>query len=98
MGSELSGKLREVLVEEGDRVHAGQLVAVLENADWKAQIQTAAAQVKQNEAELRKTVNGARTQERREAFSTVEENEAVLENARARGAPRPAFCSRHHLA
>jgi HlyD family secretion protein len=29
------------------------------------------------------TVNGPRMQERREAFSTVEENEAVLENARA---------------
>ena len=53
--------------DEGDRVHAGQLVAVLENADFKAQIQTAAAQVKQNEAEVRKTVNGARTQERRGA-------------------------------
>ena len=83
VGSELSGKLREILVEEGDRVHAGQLVAVLENADLKAQIQTAVAQVKQNEAGVRKTVNGARAQERREAFSTVEENEAVLENARA---------------
>ena len=55
VGSELSGKLREVLVEEGDRVHRGQLVAVLENADLKAQIQTAAAQVKQHEAEVRKT-------------------------------------------
>lgn len=83
VGSELSGKLREVLVEEGDRVHPGQMVAMLENADLQAQIHTAAAQVKQNEAELRKTVNGARSQERREAFSTVQENEAVLENARA---------------
>lgn len=83
VGSELSGKLREVLVEEGDRVHAGQVVAVLENADLKAQILTASAQVKQNEAALRKTVNGARSQERREAFSTVQENAAVLENAHA---------------
>jgi HlyD family secretion protein len=83
VGSELSGKLREVLVEEGDRVRPGQVVAVLENADLKAQILTAAAQVSQNEAGLRKTVNGARTQERREALSTVQENDAVLENARA---------------
>ena len=83
VGSELSGKLREVLVEEGDRVHAGQVVAVLENADLKAQILSAAAQVRQNEAQLRKTVNGARNQERREAFSTMQENAAVLENARA---------------
>jgi ABC exporter DevB family membrane fusion protein len=83
VGSELSGKLRNVLVEEGDRVHAGQVVAVLENADLQAQIQTAAAQVKQREAELRKTINGAREQERRQALSSVNESAAVLENARA---------------
>lgn len=83
VGSELSGKLHEVLVEEGDHVRPGEVVAVLENADMKAQILTAAAQVKQSEAELRKTVNGARAQERREAFSSVQESAAVLENARA---------------
>jgi ABC exporter DevB family membrane fusion protein len=83
VGSELSGKLREVLVEEGDRVHAGQMVAVLENADLKADIASSAAQAEQREAELRKTVNGARDQERREAFSSLEESEAVLENTRA---------------
>jgi HlyD family secretion protein len=83
VGSELSGKLREVLVEEGDRVHAGQVVAVLENADLQAQILTATAQVNQRQAEFRKTVNGARDQERREAFSSVQESAAVLENTRA---------------
>jgi ABC exporter DevB family membrane fusion protein len=83
VGSELSGKLRSVLVEEGDRVHAGQVVAVLVNADFEAQIRTSAAQVKQREAELRKTVNGARDQERRQAYSSVQESSAVLENARA---------------
>lgn len=83
VGSELSGKLREVLVEEGDRVHAGQVVAVLENADLKADIASSSAEVEQREAELRKTINGARDQERREALSSVRENEAVLENARA---------------
>jgi ABC exporter DevB family membrane fusion protein len=83
VGSELSGKLRDVPVEEGDRVQPGQVVAILENADLKAQILTASAQVKENEAELRKTINGARAQERHEALSTVQENGAVLENARA---------------
>jgi ABC exporter DevB family membrane fusion protein len=83
VGSELSGKLQSVLVEEGDRVRAGQVVAVLVNADLEAQIQTSAAQVKQREAELRKTVNGARDQERRQAYSSMQESAAVLENARA---------------
>ncbi|MGA3345161.1 MAG: efflux RND transporter periplasmic adaptor subunit [Terracidiphilus sp.] len=42
-----------------------------------------AAQVKQREAELRKTVNGARDQERHQALSSVQESAAVLENVRA---------------
>jgi ABC exporter DevB family membrane fusion protein len=83
VGSELSGKLREVLVEEGDHVRPGQVVAILENADLKAQMETGAAEVKQRDAELRKTINGARMQERREALSSVQEGAAVMENARA---------------
>ena len=83
VGSELSGKLRSVFVEEGDRVHAGQVVAVLVNADLEAQIQTSAALVNQREAELRKIVNGARDQERRQAYSSVQESSAVFENAHA---------------
>jgi len=83
VGSELSGKLRNVLVEEGDRVHSGQVVAVLENADLQAQILNSAALVSQREAELRKTINGARNQERRQAESSVQESDAVLENAKA---------------
>lgn len=82
VGSELSGKLRSVMVEEGDRVRPGQVVAVLENADLHAQILASVAQIKEREAELRKSVNGARDQERRQALSSVQESAAVLENAR----------------
>jgi len=39
--------------------------------------------VQQKEAELRKVINGARMQERREAQSTVEEARAVMNNAQA---------------
>ncbi|AXC12912.1 HlyD family secretion protein [Acidisarcina polymorpha] len=83
VGSELSGKLKQVLVEEGDLVHRGQIVAELENADYRAAILSAEATVEQREAELRKVINGARTQERREAYATVEQNKAVMENAKA---------------
>jgi HlyD family secretion protein len=34
--SELNGKRKEVLVEEGDQVHKGQLLAVLANDDYRA--------------------------------------------------------------
>ena len=83
LGSELSGKLRSVNVEEGDPVHKGQILAVLENDDYLAEVKSAAAQVDAKEATLRKVVNGARTQERSQALSSVHEAEAVMNNARA---------------
>lgn len=83
LGSELSGKLKAVNVEEGDTVRKGQVLAVLENADYAAQVASAEAQVKQKEATLRKVVNGARSQERLEAESTVRAQEAVMNNARS---------------
>jgi HlyD family secretion protein len=81
LGSELSGKLKSVNVEEGDIIRRGQILAVLENDDGKAQVLSAQAAVKTKEATLRKVMNGARTQERSEALSTVRAAEAVMENA-----------------
>jgi HlyD family secretion protein len=83
LASELNGKLKTILVEEGDHVQRGQVLAQLVNDDYRAQVESAEAEVQQKEAELRKVVNGARTQERREALSTVEEARAVMNNAQA---------------
>jgi len=94
VGSELSGILRAVLVEEGDEVKRGQILAVLENDDYRAKIRTAesgraAAEAARASAEarlvgagaaLRRTINGARIEERREARATVTQAEAVLRN------------------
>src|SRR5215475_7546830 len=44
LGSELSGKLKSVNVEEGDVIHHGQVLAVLENDDYSAQVASAQAQ------------------------------------------------------
>src|SRR5271166_3798196 len=82
LGSELNGKLKRVYVDEGNHVSRGQVLAELENADYHAQVGSAAAEVKQKEAELRKVINGARQQERREALSSVVEAEAVMNHAR----------------
>src|SRR3974377_1976023 len=83
LASELNGKLKTMLVEEGDHVQRGQVMAELENSDYRAQVEAAAAEVSQREAELRKVINGARTQERREALSTVAEAQAVMNNAQS---------------
>ena len=83
IGSELSGKIKSVNVEEGDTVRKGQVLAVLQNDDYRAEVLSGEAQVLAKEATLRKVVNGARTQERSEALSTVRAAEAVMNNARS---------------
>jgi ABC exporter DevB family membrane fusion protein len=81
LGSELSGKLKSVIVEEGDAIKRGQVLAELENDDYRAQIMSAAADVKSKDATLRKVLNGARRQERQEAWATAQAAKAVMENA-----------------
>jgi ABC exporter DevB family membrane fusion protein len=83
IGSEIPGKLKAVMVEEGDRVGRGEIIAELVNDDYLAQVASAEARLYQKEAELRLVVNGARHQERREALESVREAEAMLENSRA---------------
>ncbi len=83
IGSELSGRLKLVKVEEGDTIHRGEVLAELENADYRAQVESARANVVAKEATLRKVINGARHQERDQAWSSVNEAKAVMENAQA---------------
>ena len=82
VSAEIGGRLAVVEVEEGDRITRGQVLARLENADYVARVASAEAQLRQREAELRRVVNGARSQERREALAELKANEAVLENTR----------------
>ncbi len=95
VGAEIPGKLKEVLVEEGDEVLKGQTIAVLENADFQAQIttarmqietlrrqkETAEARVFQAKTERTRIFNGARPEERREAFENYEQTLPNLEQA-----------------
>lgn len=83
IGSELSGRLKLVKVEEGDTISRGEVLAELENADYRAQVGSARANVVAKEATLRKVINGARRQERDQAWSSVNEAKAVMENAQA---------------
>ena len=80
LSSELNGKLKSILVEEGDYVKHGQVLAELQNDDYRAHVDSAAAEVSHREAELGKVINCTRSQERREALSSVEEAEAVMNN------------------
>ncbi len=96
VGAEIGGKIHEVRVEEGDPVARGQILAVLENAAYAAQVRSAEADIRNAEAqresaearltgaeaELRRVVNGARTEERGEARASLLQAEATARNAR----------------
>ena len=81
VSSQVGGRLQAVLVDENDRVAAGQVMAVIENADYRARVASAEASLKLREAEALRTHNGAREQERQDAAAALREAEAVLANA-----------------
>jgi HlyD family secretion protein len=81
VGTEISGKIKAVLVDEGDQMQQGQHMAILENRDYAARLAAAEARLAQAQAELRRVMNGARSQERREARAVVEQTESVMWNA-----------------
>src|ERR1700687_2160413 len=94
VSSELSGRLKAVRVEEGDRVQHGQVLAEIENDDYRARVAAAEAALAQREAELRRTVNGARTEERAEAEASKQAAKAVLDNSRSEAERRRGLADR----
>lgn len=82
VSAEIEGRLKSVKVEEGSYVRRGQVLAVINNDDYRAQVASAAAKLREREADLRKVENGARAEERQEALAAVKEVQAVVENAR----------------
>jgi multidrug resistance efflux pump len=83
VGSELAGKLKQVLAEEGDTVMKGQVLAILVNDDYHAQVESSRAQVHQAEAAFERINNGSRAQERGESAAAMHQAEAVEASARA---------------
>ncbi|HEY7039638.1 MAG TPA: HlyD family efflux transporter periplasmic adaptor subunit [Methylomirabilota bacterium] len=53
IGAKISGRIREITVREGDRVEAGQVIAVLDDAQIRAREQQSEAAVRQAQARVR---------------------------------------------
>lgn len=81
IGVEVGGRVARVAVEEGDRVSAGQVLATLENGDYRAAVASAAARLDDAKAALQRVRSGARLDERREVTAAVAQAEAVLAQA-----------------
>jgi HlyD family secretion protein len=69
---ELNGKVARILVQEGETVAPGQLVAVLDNADLHAQAQAAERQLAVAQSRLMEVLAGARREEIQQAAAALE--------------------------
>jgi HlyD family secretion protein len=80
----IGGRLAEVLVREGGRVTAGQLVATLEHAEIDAELQRAEGAVRTAEATLRDLERGSRPEQIAAARAGLAEAEAARDGAERR--------------
>lgn len=87
IGSRVGGRVAEVLVEEGERVTAGQVLVRLEPFDLTEQLQQAQANLAAREAELKRLQDGYRPEETGQAKSRYEQLQARLDKLIA--GPRP---------
>lgn len=91
VGAELSGRLVALPVDEGFGVQKGDVVARLDDREYRSRLDSAIALQRQKEAELLRLRNGSREQERREARALMEEARAVVENTRTERDRRAAL-------
>jgi HlyD family secretion protein len=87
IGVEVPGRIAALHLEEGDAVRKGQLLAELENRDFRARVALAEAELAGARAVMARTRNGSRPGELREARAAVAqaaavEAQAVRESAR----------------
>ena len=82
-----SGRIAQLLVEQGDKVQQGQIIARMEDSEIQAQIAQAAANVDQAEARLALAIAGSRPTEIAQARSRLAQAEAKLAEAKAGSRP-----------
>ena len=84
VGSKVGGRVRQVLVREGDRVQPDQLLVVFDSAEIEGQMLQAQGRVTAARASLEKMVRGSRPEEIAEANAASQGfREAELAQARA---------------
>lgn len=82
MAFEVGGRVRDIPVDEGQRVKAGDLLAAIDPTRNEDRLHQADAQVMQAQADLSRLENGSRPQEIAQANARVEAAQAALTVAR----------------
>jgi membrane fusion protein YbhG len=63
IGTEVSGKVKEVLVTEGSRVTRGDTLVIIDDADYQLQLRQAQANAAASEAQYRLAIEGSRKED-----------------------------------
>lgn len=97
-----SGRIRRILVQEGQRVQTGELLAELDPVRYEAAVAQAAAQVAAQKEVLTRMLAGSRPEEIAEARARVNAADAVLREAqlthrRAKILAGPQYVSQQQL-
>jgi HlyD family secretion protein len=82
VASKVLGKVASIGVDKGDRVKEGQVIARLEDDEYRAQHRQAKGQLANLEARLQEALNGSRPEEVSAALANLNVAQADLENAR----------------
>ncbi len=81
VSSKISGRVERLLVEKGDRVRSGQVLAYLDDREIRAQLEQARATKLAADARLKEALTGSRPQEIQRAKAALEEAEATAKTA-----------------
>jgi membrane fusion protein (multidrug efflux system) len=81
VSAKVSGRVEKVVVNEGDSVQAGQVIATLEKQEFEAQLEQAKANLEMVQAKLAAAIAGNRHQEIAAANASVRQTMANLDNA-----------------
>jgi len=98
VGSRVGGRVKEVLVREGDAVKAHQVIVTLEPGDLPAQLGQAEADVGERQANLEKLEKGARPEELAAAHARALSAKAALAQALAGSRPEQVAAGEARLA
>jgi HlyD family secretion protein len=79
VGFKVQGRLVELPIEEGQLLKAGDLIANLDQSDYRQQVSIDEAMVNNREAELKLALSGNRIQEKKSAEQAVIDAQAALE-------------------
>lgn len=82
VGSKIIGRVKELYIDRGSKVKAGDVLVQIEDDEYQAQVKQAEAAVANAEAHLAQLRTGSRPQEKTAAKAQVDSAAAALQNAK----------------